>query len=426
MNATEVEVDVDIGSPASDVRQDRKRPQRKRPRGTGCVYQQKGSNNWWIKYYRNGVPYRQSANTTNKRKAQRLLQRKIGEIATHNFVEPKAEKTLVRELVENGVFRDYTINGKKSLDDVKTRWKLHLEPVFGDLRTVNVSNDDVTAYIDKRQKEGAKNATINRELAILKRAFTLGMRARKVYGIPHFPRLEERNVRKGFVTDTQYDKLAAACAKQGLWLRAMFEVGYNFGWRVSELLNLRVRQVDLAAKTIRLETGETKNDEARTVSMTPLVYGLVQQCVTGKQPNDCVFTRGAHNKPIRDFRGTWEKVCEEAGVTALLFHDLRRTAVRNMVRNGIPERVAMTISGHKTRSVFDRYNIVSESDLRDAAAKLAARDRERDKQAEKQQQQEQQESSRHEQENALPDDFGHSSGIVGPDLGQVANHHAVN
>jgi integrase len=157
----------------------------------------------------------------------------------------------------------------------------------------------------------------------------------------------------------------------------MFEVGYNFGWRVSELLSMRVRQIDLASRTIRLEVGETKNDEGREVEMTPLVYALVQQCVTGKQGEDSVFTRENGN-PVRDFRGAWEKVCKEAGVPKLLFHDLRRTAVRNMVRRGIPERVAMTISGHKTRSIFDRYNIVSKSDLHEAAKKLALRDQERD------------------------------------------------
>jgi integrase len=105
----------------------------------------------------------------------------------------------------------------------------------------------------------------------------------------------------------------------------MFEVAYNFGWRVSELENLRVQQIDLGARTIRLEPGETQNDEGRTDVMTGLVYALLQQCVAGKQPDDYVFTRPG-GKPIRDFRGAWAKVYTEPKTPGLLFHDLRRTA----------------------------------------------------------------------------------------------------
>jgi integrase len=155
-------------------------------------------------------------------------------------------------------------------------------------------------------------------------------------------------------------------------MRAIFEVGYNFGWRIGELTNLRVRQIDLSSRTVSLDPFTTKNDEARTAVMTGLVYALLQQCIAGKQRDQFVFTR-PNGKRVGDFRGTWAKVCKEAGVEGLLFHDLRRTAVRNMVRSGIPERVAMIISGHKTRSVFDRYHIVSDSDLREAAIKLDQR-----------------------------------------------------
>jgi len=365
----------------SDIDSSELKPQKhQRPRGTGCVYQhwtqdpsdpQKKilrSANWWIQYYRNGQVYRQSAGTSKKREAEALLRKKLAEIATHNFVEPRFEKTLVKELYDD-LKRDYENNDHKSLDDAEARWKLHLSPVFGDLRAANVNNEDLQKYVNQRKMEGAANATINRELALLKRAFSLGLEARKVFGSPKFPHLEERNVRKGFVEDAQYAKLASACTKRGLWLRAMFEVGINFGWRVSELQGLRVRQIDLAARTIRLEPGETKNDEARTAVMPSLVYALIQQCVVGKSPDDFVFTR-ENGQPIKDFRDAWSKATTEAGVPDLLFHDLRRTAVRNMVRRGIPERVAMMISGHKTRSIFDRYNIVSEGDLQEAARKM--------------------------------------------------------
>ena len=103
--------------------------------------------------------------------------------------------------------------------------------------------------------------------------------------------------------------------------------------------------------------------------MTDEVYQLVQECVRGKHGEDYVFTRGNGDR-VKDFRGAWARICKQAGVTGLLLHDLRRSAVRNMVRSGISEAVAMRISGHKTRAVFERYNIVSEADLAEAARKI--------------------------------------------------------
>lgn len=198
--------------------------------------------------------------------------------------------------------------------------------------------------------------------------FNLGMRATppKVGRVPAFTKLAERNIRKGFVEDVEYQKLSTAARRVGLWLRALFEVGYAFGWRVSELLNLRVNQIDLLNRTITLNPGETKNDEGRVVIMTDVVHQLLAQCAVGKQPSDFVFTRD-NRKPVREFRYVWKAICTEAGVPERLFHDPRRTGMRNMVRAGIPERVAMQISGHKTRAIFDRYHIVSEGDLRQAA-----------------------------------------------------------
>jgi integrase len=216
-------------------------------------------------------------------------------------------------------------------------------------------------------------------------------------------------------------------------MRALFECGHSYGWRHEELLDLRVRQIDLLAGAIRLDPGTTKNDQGREVSMTQSVRELLTECVRGKQPEVHVFTR-EDGKPVLNFRGTWASVCCAAGVgeltcpecdqevdnnkhcpgcgrdwvrddlkyRGLIFHDLRRTAVRNMVRAGISERVAMSISGHKTRSVFDRYHIVAPSDLRDAARKLENT----------------QEQERAALQKSRAPEFGHGLGMVAPKLQQ--------
>jgi integrase len=335
------------------------------------MFKRAGSNFWWIQYHRNGKCYRESSHTSKESQARRFLQRRLAEAASDLFITPQTAKIRVSELAED-FLRDQKICERKAAHDAKTRWDLHLKPSFGHLRALMVGTDLLSRYIVQRQEEGAKNATVNRELACLKRMFNLGMQASppKVHRVPKFPRLAERNVRTGFVEDADYGKLTDACDSIGLWMRGLFEIAYNYGWRVGELLNLRVRQVDLLSGTIRLNSGETKNDDGRVVVMTEKVRWLLTGCIASKKPEEYVFTRGGNGKPVRDFRDAWERICVRAGVPSLLFHDLRRTAVRNMVRFGIPERVAMQISGHKTRAIFDRYNIVSEKDLRQAAAAM--------------------------------------------------------
>lgn len=128
-------------------------------------------------------------------------------------------------------------------------------------------------------------------------------------------------------------------------------------------------QVDSLAKVIRLDPGTTKNRDGREVSMTQTVHALLSECVSGKQPDDYVFT-WPNGKPVRDFRETWRNACIAAGVPNLVFHDPRRTAARDLRRAGVAEGVIMKIGGWRTRSVFERYAIVSQTDIADAMRKL--------------------------------------------------------
>ena len=248
----------------------------------------------------------------------------------------------------------------------------------------DVGTTDIDRYVKVRREAGAENGTINRELAALKRMYRLAYdsKPRRVRDLLRSSRLKENAPRKGFVDDAAYGKLIGHAKEP--WLPGLLATAYTFGFRSTELVELKVEQINLVDRSIYLDPGNTKNDEGRTIKMTHEVFNLLAAGVKGKKKDDYVFTRSGES--VKDFRGAWWALCEQAGLgkfvktesdklrwTGLLFHDLRRSAVRNIVRAGIPEVVSMKISGHKSRSVFDRYNIVSESDLVDAASKLEKR-----------------------------------------------------
>ncbi|MGE5052993.1 MAG: tyrosine-type recombinase/integrase [Acidobacteriota bacterium] len=344
----------------------------KRSRGTGSVYRR--GEIWWYSFERDGELIRESSSSTLKTVAQAKLDAAIKEL--NEGIVP-SDFTVSEAMAL--VFDDYETNGYRSLQDAKERWDGHLKPVFGKLRCKRVTTAAIRTYRDNRRAAGAAKATINRELALLRRAFSLARDERKLYFIPKFPLFSESdNVRTGFLDDTQYEKLAAACAKRGLWLRAMFETGYTFGWRSSELTSMRVSQFDSTRKTLRLLPGTTKNDEGRIAYMPSSLFQWIEQCAKGKSPDDFLFTRDGSKDAVLDFRGAWYEATKEAGFPpvntsrpGLLFHDLRRTAVRNLVeKHGVSERVAMKVTGHKTRAVFDRYHIVADRDLADVARKM--------------------------------------------------------
>jgi len=324
-----------------------------------------GSGVWWIQYHDSeGRRRREKAGA--KSVAIKLVGKRRND-AWENIKMPENIRSVVRVAdLAPALARDYRVNEQKSLRSVEHRLRKHVLPFFASMKAEQLGTDDLNRYVDARRSAGAANGTINRELAALKRIYNLARTSTppKVRDVPVFPHLKESPPRKGFVEDRQYEALIAGTGE--LWLRAILAVAYTFGFRRSELLSLRVRQVDLLAGIIHLDPGTTKNDDGRTVKMTKEVWELLAECVKGKEPDHHVFTRSG-NEPVLDFRAAWASLTTAAELPGLLFHDLRRSAVRNMVRRGVPETVAMKISGHKTRSVFDRYDVTSGADLEQAA-----------------------------------------------------------
>jgi integrase len=290
------------------------------------------------------------------------------------------EKPTVGTLLDS-VLDDYKINGK-DYAWAKRVIERHIRPAFGHLDAPKVDTPALRRYIAQRQEAGASNATINHALALLRRAFNLAAKSTPptVMRVPYFPMLKVSNSRKGFFEHPQYQAMFEALPED---LRPVLAFAYFTGCRRAEIMALEWPQLDFAERLVRLEPGTTKNDEARTIPLAGPLYQLLvmQKSIRDRYHPRCpwVFFRHASGEPIRNFRKAWDSACQKAGLWAgdektgkptKLFHDLRRTAVRNLVRAGTPEIVAMQVSGHKTRSVFDRYNIVSERDLKDAARRL--------------------------------------------------------
>jgi integrase len=350
---------------------------------------------WWIKFSAAGQIFRESSKSEQYADAERLLKARIGEVVSGAFHGPHLEKVTVEELVD-GVLLDYRINGK-AFRFAHAAIEHHLRPYFRGCRAVAVTTEAVKKYVAFRrsaeqgtrlyrgQLDAAKqvpikpaaNATINRELALLKYAFHLGWKStpRKVGSVPYIPLLEEHNVRKGFFEHDQFLALRSALPE---YLRSALTFAYYTGCRRGEILALQWPQVDLVARVVRLEPGTTKNDEARTLPLTKELFEALsmQRSIRDTKWPTCpwVFFNEAGGR-IGRFERSWNTACKTAGLAGegqpdRLFHDLRRSGVRNLIRAGVSETVAMRISGHKTRSVFERYNIVSERDLHEAARKL--------------------------------------------------------
>jgi integrase len=376
----------------------------RRPRGVGRVYrpeyrdkktgERRTVATWWIQYSHNGKPLREPSHSTSRADAVRLLKKRLGEIGRGQLIGPKEEKLTFEDLAVDLV-RDYVLHERCSADTLggallpdrrldleKLGGRLrHLYDVFGRDRALDITTDRMRAYQDRRRDAGASAATVNRELAALGRMFTLAVKAGRLGTRPPFPeRLQEAPPRQGFFEVEEHDTISGHLPPDH---QDMQGFSYWSGWRPGAIHELEWPEIDLDAQIIRPRGG------SRTKRRGVLAYGkipalrVIMERRLAKRRLDTPLVFHVDGRPLGDWRKRWARACLRAGFASQdpetktitvhkLRYDTRRTVVRNLTRAGVPERVAMEITGHKTRSVFDRYNIVSERDLQDAGASLAA------------------------------------------------------
>jgi len=327
-------------------------------RGQGSVYRRNGI--WWCDYSVDGIRRRESCETTERDEALAYLHRKMGRLASGELLTP--DRVTVRDLLTL-LLEDYETRRVAQVYIATLKVKSILLPKLGNIKATKLSSARIKEYVEGRLKM-VKPGTVNRELGLLHRAFQLGYNQDPplVARVPYFPRLTEDDPRKGFLKPESYQKLLFELPEE---LRLLFVVAYHVGLRRGALLRIKWSQVDVSAKTIWMD-GKKSNRKPEPVAVP--IYGDMEKFIA-MQPrtSEYLFVRGS--KPIRDFRESWDLACQRAGVPDLLFHDLRRTAVRNLRRAGVAETVIMKITGHRTRSVFERYNITDHTDTQEAGRK---------------------------------------------------------
>ena len=344
---------------------------------------------WWIQFYQDGQRVRMSAETTDEQAAKHLLKEKEARVTLKEPLVVRSARVTYDEL-EQDLLAHYQATGARDLTEAGKRLA-HLRRAFRGVRAGQITAAAITRYIVQRQGEAIVSpkkkarrlpaaGTINREVAVLLRMLRLGLEHGKVARVPIVHKPKEAAPRSGFF---EADAFAAVRARLPQDLQLAVTIAYTYGWRMQdEVLALELRQLDLAEGTLRLDPGETKNDDGRVIYLTPelaamLPAHLERVQALGRELGRVIpwlfphFAKPHRGTQRRDFRKVWMTACAAAGYPGMLRHDFRRTAARNLVNAGVPEKVAMTITGHKTRSVFDRYHIVSPADLKRAAALLA-------------------------------------------------------
>jgi integrase len=334
----------------------------------------------------NGKEHAETIQTDDLEKAKEERDRILRRLRAADALAPNQQNVTVPELLDDYI-EHLKDEGCKDALGIEQTLKSKVQPWFVGRLAISVSTQDAKNYrLDRTTLGGVVDETVNKELKYLRAAFNFGRQQTpaKVSEVPYFPMVVRDNARQGFLEIYEYRRLLACLPDS---LKPFSVLAYHSGCRKSELTNLKWSQVNRELRVIQLAPGTTKNDDGRNLPF----YGDIEETLNKQQAihraecpsceyvlfwhktdSEGVAKRQAGSK-LKGFVKSWNRARIKAGLPDVLAHDMRRSAVRNMVQYcGLSEARAMKISGHKTRAVFDRYNIVSLTDIQDAGSKLDA------------------------------------------------------
>lgn len=348
-------------------------------RGQGRVYRPKVSGRetkiWWLDYGVRGVQHRESSGTRSKSEALELLRQRIGK-RKNGTLSGRPDRVTLSDLKE-ALRKSYVRAGNRSWPRAERAFA-HLEAFFGaDAKAVQITKGMVSDYQDDRLAAGAARNSVRYESAILSASFGVALDADLLATKPAFRRLPEGEKRSGFFEPADFAAVVVGLPRVVADLVRFLRLT---GWRRGEGVGLMWPQVDWDADSIegqlvpgpnaciRIDSDQTKGDDAREfpISEAPELRDLLLE---RWKERDGLYVFHRNGKPILCFRKVWEKACTAAGVPSKLVHDLRRTAAREFRQAGVSEGEIMKLCGWKTRSMFDRYNVLDSADLSRAVAR---------------------------------------------------------
>lgn len=346
-------------------------------------YKRGDSRFWWIAPVINGVQVPQSTKTTDYQDALDMLRRLEGRIAEGQLT-PASTRVLFGDLADD-LLRDYRVKNRRSLADLKRRLDKHILPLLGSFRASSITAGTIAEYIERRQAhldakgnpDPAANASINRELAAIKRAYAIGRKTGKVVGGPVIEMLPEDNERETAFSDAQF---ASIHRHANATLKDVLTVAYWTGWRKTSILRMEWSRVDFVGGWIRLEAVQTKNRKATKFPLVPELLTLFNRLRAEtdriQKERGIIISRVFHRngEPVKSVRKAFEFARRKAGVPGHWMHDFRRTAVRALASLGYDYKTIMDCCGFKTVAMVIRYmGPTPDERIREAGDRLQAK-----------------------------------------------------
>ncbi len=332
----------------------------------GFKLQKASGKAYWIEYYINGRRKRERIGPNKEAAEQRL--REVLKLRTEErFIDKDPAARLTLGELCKWYLGLPEVKGKDSYKRDDQVFD-NLKRVLGEATKLkNITPGRVESYQKERLNEPSRThkgenirpATVNMEVMILKVAINRAIKHGKLQfnQIARVKKLQENNVRQRLLTQKEFDTLLENCDYH---IKGPVMVGYYMGLRLSEIINLAWPEIDLKKGFIRLAAKRTKTDTSRSIPLHPKVKAILETLPRGLHTDRVFLFDG---KPFTEFKRSWKTALKNAGIKDFVFHDLRHCALNNLRRAGNDFFQVMALSGHKTMSVFKRYNLVTEDEL---------------------------------------------------------------